>query len=42
MSGRWLEERGFEIGGVYVTAEQGRVILTNDAVAMAEASRDLA
>lgn len=43
MSGRWLEEHGFEIGAnVYVTAEQGRVILTNDAAAMAEASRDLA
>lgn len=29
MSGRWLEEHGFEIGGkVYVTAEQGKVTLT--------------
>lgn len=43
MSGRWLAEHGFEIGGnVYVTAEQGRVILTNDAAATADASQALA
>jgi hypothetical protein len=29
MSGHWLEQRGFQIGGnVYVEAEQGRLILT--------------
>jgi hypothetical protein len=43
MSGRWLEEHGFPIGGsVHVTVEQGRVVLTNDAAAVAEASLDVA
>lgn len=43
MCGRWLEEHGFQIGGsVHITVEQGRVVLTNDAPAVAEASRDLA
>lgn len=43
MSGRWLEEHGFRIGGsVHITVEQGRVVLTNNAAAVAEASRDLA
>ena len=31
MSGHWLEEHGFRIGGnVYVEAGEGRLILTND------------
>lgn len=31
MSGHWLEEHGFSIGGnVYVEAGEGRLILTND------------
>ena len=37
MSGRWLEEHGFEIEGeVYVEASQGRLILTNYATHMAK------
>src|SRR3954452_1553892 len=43
MSGRWLAEHAFEIGGnVYVTAEQGRVILTNRATFRPAASQALA
>lgn len=39
MSGRWLEAHGFKIGEpVYVTVEQGRVILTNNPPAI-EGSR---
>jgi hypothetical protein len=38
MCGRWLEAHGFPIGGnVHITVEQGRVIITNDAAAAAEA-----
>lgn len=37
MSGRWLEERGFSIGEtVYVEAEEGRLILTNDTARSAD------
>ena len=37
MSGRWLEERGFSIGGnVYVEVGEGRLILTNDDARFAE------
>ena len=38
MSGHWLEQRGFQIGGnVYVEAEQGRLILTVDPACFADA-----
>jgi Toxin SymE, type I toxin-antitoxin system len=38
MCGRWLEAHGFPIGGnVHVTVEQGRVTITNEATARAEA-----
>jgi hypothetical protein len=38
MSGHWLEQRGFQIGGnVYVEAEQGRLILSTDPGCFADA-----
>lgn len=40
MSGRWLAEHGFPVGGnVHVTVEQGRVVLTTDATSAAGTSK---
>ena len=40
MSGRWLEQSGFAVGTrVYVKAEHGRLILTNEDPAIAQPGR---
>jgi hypothetical protein len=40
MSGRWLEQSGFAAGArVYVKAEHGRLILTNEDPALAQPAR---